>query len=304
MPHAGFRGSHPARSSASQASRGLRRPTGKIASTPSPMNFNTSPPKAWTATADAVNQPPSAAMTANGRLGLGQGGEAAQDRHRATPPGWSRRLRAAKGPPARARRYAGRDRPPAWPTASSAPREGSGARRSGRPRAPIGLRGVNGAARSSRAKVRPDRSNGVLHAPHQQPLARPASADPHRLTDSPASIAPPSRGKPEASITLRSRPAIAVARRRAMIGCGTASLSAPASGTSSATKRAPSSRQQPVGARDSLASSTSQVSVERSSMDRPCGWTSSWYHRVISAPAGRWYRSPHPTPRSTRFSDA
>jgi hypothetical protein len=42
------------------------------------MNFSTSPPKAWTAPPMQSNQPPSAAMTAGGRLGLGQRGEAAQ----------------------------------------------------------------------------------------------------------------------------------------------------------------------------------------------------------------------------------
>ena len=35
-----------ARNAASQAAEGFRSPIGKIANTPSPMNFSTSPPKA------------------------------------------------------------------------------------------------------------------------------------------------------------------------------------------------------------------------------------------------------------------
>ena len=55
-------------SAASQAAEGGRSPIGKIASTPSPMNFSTSPPKAWTAPATRSNQASSAATTASGAV--------------------------------------------------------------------------------------------------------------------------------------------------------------------------------------------------------------------------------------------
>ena len=55
-----------ARRAAAQAARGPPSPTGKIAKIPSPMNFSTSPPKAWTAPAMRSNHPLSAAMTAAG----------------------------------------------------------------------------------------------------------------------------------------------------------------------------------------------------------------------------------------------
>ena len=53
-------------SAASQALRGDPPTTGKIASTPSPMNFSTSPPKACTEPAMRSNQASSAEMTSDG----------------------------------------------------------------------------------------------------------------------------------------------------------------------------------------------------------------------------------------------
>ena len=55
------------RSAASQASAGAP-VTGKIASTPSPMNFSTSPPKACTAPATRSNQASRAAIIAAGSV--------------------------------------------------------------------------------------------------------------------------------------------------------------------------------------------------------------------------------------------
>ena len=60
-----------ARSAASQASAGVP-VTGKIASTPSPMNFSTSPPKACTAPAMRSNQASRAAIIDRGLGRLGQ----------------------------------------------------------------------------------------------------------------------------------------------------------------------------------------------------------------------------------------
>jgi hypothetical protein len=69
MGHAG------ARSAASQAAAGAPA-TGKIATTPSPINFSTSPPKACTAPrSDRASR---AAIRRRGFGRLGQGGEVAQ----------------------------------------------------------------------------------------------------------------------------------------------------------------------------------------------------------------------------------
>ena len=73
--------------------------TGKIASTPSPRNFSTSPPKACTAPAIRSNQASSAAITTAGGADFGQGGEAAQigaqqrgqDDLAASSPQWTRK---------------------------------------------------------------------------------------------------------------------------------------------------------------------------------------------------------------------
>jgi hypothetical protein len=71
MGHAG------ARSAATQAAAGAPA-TGKIATTRSPINFSTSPPKACTAPATRSDQASRAAIRRRGFGRLGQGGEVAQ----------------------------------------------------------------------------------------------------------------------------------------------------------------------------------------------------------------------------------
>ena len=60
------RAARTALSAASQAAEAGRAPIGKMASTPSPMNFSTSPPKACAAPAMRSNQASSTATTASG----------------------------------------------------------------------------------------------------------------------------------------------------------------------------------------------------------------------------------------------
>ena len=154
-------------------------------------------------------------------------------------------------------------------------RRESGERRRGEARGLAQLVGLAGRERTrpdpaERGPVRP-RSDDVLMHEAGRESGEPAPAGIVRRGLAASAAASPPATNPKASITspLSARHSQV---RRAMSGCGTASVSAPpASGRPSATRRAPSSASSRSAPGVSPAASTSQESVEESCMDRSWG---------------------------------
>ena len=271
LRHPGPRGGDRAQRSA-HAPRGDPPTTGKIASTPSPMNLSTSPPKAWTEPAMRSNQASSAEMTADGGMAFGQGGEAAQI---------GKEQRCLDGladvAPQRARQHP-RSAAPAEIGLERRRQRGArgegGERRGGEARGLAQPAGLVGRERTrpdpaEQRPVRPRPDSVFLHEPAASPAShrRPASSG---GLAAPAAASPPATN-PKASITspLSARHSQV---RRAISGCGTAIVRAPpASGTPSAIKCAPTLASSRSAPGVSTAASTSQESVEESCIDRSWG---------------------------------
>ena len=236
------------------------------------MNFSTSPPKAWTDKGDAVEPGVEGRDDRRRGMAFGKGREAAQIGEQQRRLRWSRRRRAATGPPAPAPRCAGRDRPRAPPSrwrARSARR--AAPLRSARPRRGGRLVGREGtrADPAEQRPVRPRPDRVFVHGPAARPASqrRPASpgwpAAPARQSagaNPSASITSPLVGPPQPSRAGRSADAArrASARRRR--------AAAPSS-----IRRRPSFARKTSAPGVSAAASTSQESVEESCMSRSWG---------------------------------